>query len=119
VAHIECAQLRSLAFGDEVAALEFEQLLAAKARVAQGPHDREVAPALQRVVGDLCLGDRHEAPPGDLVERLRAVALARRARWQPPRQDQSGAFWVEVAELGEMAHPPVDRRAVLAHRRLR
>lgn len=56
VAHSQNAQPRLLALWDELAAPEVDELLAPEAGVAEGADDRKIAPALQRVMGYLCLG---------------------------------------------------------------
>ena len=88
MADLQRTQPSAAALGDEVAALEREQLLTAQPGVAEHPHDRDVAPAHQRVATNdrLCLG--YQPLPGQLRQRPRALALALCRGGQTPRQRQ-------------------------------
>ena len=119
VADVERAQLGALARREEVAALEPGEFLAAQAGVAEHEHDRQVARAGERVVGDPRL--RRAQQPlvlhgAERLGRLRFGAL--RAR-QPDRERVADLRGGQPLVRDQPAQEAVERRAVLAHRRRR
>jgi hypothetical protein len=87
------------------------QLLAAQPSVAQHEHDRKIARAGQRVVGDARLGLARQPVVLSAGQRLGGPTLAALGARQPDRQGLADLCGGHVLVLGQPAQKAVQRPA--------